>query len=768
MDTAKMMERLDISSITALSEKLNQRKKLLDITNQIHAAQNIKDILVEHKDGLLSLFNSLLITIYVADKPRNELYSLYLAGSQLKELRMPINNRSIAGFVAVAGRAVSIADAYDKEELKKIDKNLFFDESWDKQSGYRTTQVLGVPIFHENTLMGVILIVNRKGGGKFTADEQTLLEEIAEVLGIAFYNQHRVSSRRKTRFDYLVNHNLMKDGDLEAAFTESRRSGEPIDELLMKKFRISREDIGRSLEDYYRCRFVHYNQKHPIPDELLKNFKREYLRRELWVPFEKGADGKIRVIVDDPNNLLKKDMIENLLKTKSVEYCISLKDDIIKFINHFYQTQESEKSFNEILSSEGQLVEDHDEIDDGVSESDSIIMQLVNRIINDGIVQRASDIHIEPNLGKKNVEIRYRVDGACTVYQTVPYSYRAAIVSRIKIMSNLDITERRLPQDGKIKFKRGNNDEIELRVATLPTAGNLEDVVLRILQKGEMMHLEEMHLSPWNYQNLLKLLQKPYGIILCVGPTGSGKTTTLHAAIHHINTPDRKIWTIEDPIEISQYGIRQVQVNPKIGLDFARALRAFLRADPDVIMVGEMRDFETAKIGVEASLTGHLVFTTLHTNSAPETIVRLLDMGIDPLNFADSLLGILAQRLSRTLCRHCKQAYTPEKDEYDYLAFTYGEEEFAKLNVPYSKDLKFYQPGGCNDCNQTGYRGRVGVHELLVASDTIKRLIARRASVEEMRIAAGNEGMSTLLQDGVKKVIEGVTDFEQVRRVCIK
>ncbi|HEX7539453.1 MAG TPA: GAF domain-containing protein, partial [Syntrophales bacterium] len=269
MDTAKMMERLDISSITALSEKLNQRKKLLDITNQIHAAQNIKDILVEHKEGILALFNALLITIYVTDKPRNELYSLYLAGAQLKEIRLPITNRSIAGFVANGGGGVNIADAYDKEELKKIDKTLFFDEGWDKQSGYRTTQVLAVPVMHENALMGVIQIVNRKGGGKFTADEQSLLEEIAEVLGIALYNQHRVSSRRKTRFDYLVNHNLMKDGDLEAAFTEARRGNEPIEEILMKRFRIAREDIGRSAEDYYRCRFVHYNQKHPIPDELL-------------------------------------------------------------------------------------------------------------------------------------------------------------------------------------------------------------------------------------------------------------------------------------------------------------------------------------------------------------------------------------------------------------------------------------------------------------------------------------------------------------------
>ncbi len=768
MSTAKMMERLDISSITALSEKLNQRKKLLDITNQIHAAQNIKDILVEYKDGILSLFNALLITIFVADKTRNELYSLYLSGSHLKEIRLPISNRSIAGFVAIAGRGVSVADAYDKEELKKIDKNLFFDESWDKQSGYRTTQVLAVPVLHENSLLGVIQIINRKGGGKFTADEQTLLEEIAEVLGIAFYNQHRVSSRRKTRFDYLVTQNLMKESDLESAFTESRKNNEPIEEILMKKFRISREDVGKALEDFYRCRFVHYNPKYLIPDELLKNLKREFLRRELWVPLEK-AGGKIRVIVDDPNNILKKDMIENLLKTKSVEYCVSLKEDIIRFINHFYQTQESEKSFIEILSGDAMPVEEHDDVDEnGVSESDSVIMQLVNRIINDGIAQRASDIHIEPNLGRKNVEIRYRVDGGCSVYQTVPYSYRAAIVSRVKIMSNLDITERRLPQDGKIKFKRPNNDEIELRVATLPTAGNLEDVVLRILQKGEMMKLEEMAMSPYNYQNFIKLLEKPYGLILVVGPTGSGKTTTLHAGIHRINTPDKKIWTIEDPVEITQYGIRQVQINPKIGLDFARALRAFLRADPDVIMVGEMRDFETAKIGIEASLTGHLVFSTLHTNSAPETIIRLLDMGIDPLNFADSLLGILAQRLARTLCKNCKQVYTPDKDEYDYLAFTYGEEQFARLDIPYSKDLKFFQPHGCSECNQTGYRGRVGIHELLIASENVKRLVARKSTAGELRDAAVQDGMATLLQDGIKKVLEGIMDFEQVRRVCIK
>jgi type II secretory ATPase GspE/PulE/Tfp pilus assembly ATPase PilB-like protein len=253
-----------------------------------------------------------------------------------------------------------------------------------------------------------------------------------------------------------------------------------------------------------------------------------------------------------------------------------------------------------------------------------------------------------------------------------------------------------------------------------------------------------------------------------VGPTGSGKTTTLHAALHHINTPDVKIWTAEDPVEITQYGLRQVQVQSKIGFDFAAAMRAFLRADPDVIMVGEMRDFETAKTGVEASLTGHLVFSTLHTNSAPETITRLLDMGIDPLNFADALLGILAQRLIRTLCKNCKEAYHPTLEEYQEMAESFDPELFAKQNIPYTDNMTLYRPKGCDICDKSGYKGRVGIHELLVGTDEMKRLIQKHATVEEMRNLAMQQGMTTLLQDGILKSIQGITDFKQVRRVCIK
>ncbi len=755
------------SQQAALEEQLRLRKALQDITNRIHAAKNFRQIIVDLKEGILNLFDAHSITIYMADKWKSEIYSMLLVGTHLKEIRVPINNKSIAGYVANTGKTVNLADAYDVEELKRIDKTLAFDHSWDKKSGFRTKQVLAAPIFYEKALKGVVQILNRKGSDKFTDDEQEFLLEIAYVLGIAINNQEVYGRRRKTRFDYLVTSGLLKEYELDAAWAKAREEKTSMESFLMNKYRITNDDIARSYEEYFHCKVVPYNEKFPIPGDLLKNLKKEFLRREMWVPLE-TVDGRIHVIMDDPKNILKRDMIESILKTKAVRYDVAFPEDIIKFINLFYSVTEDVQSITDILGgldSDEEVEEDDGEV---VTESDSVIMQIVNKVINDACARRSSDIHIEPNAARKNVEIRYRVDGECMLYQTLPYNYRAAIVSRIKIMSNLDITIKRLPQDGKIKFRRPGGEEIELRVATIPTQGGVEDVVMRILAKGTTMPLEEMSLLNRNYKSLINICEKPYGLVLCVGPTGSGKTTTLHAALRHINTPEKKIWTCEDPVEITQYGLRQVQVHPKIGLDFAAVTRAFLRADPDVIMVGEMRDFETAKTGIEASLTGHLVFSTLHTNSAPETIVRLLDMGIDPLNFADSLLGILAQRLVRTLCTVCKEPYHPSVLEYNELAETYGPDAFAKLNIPYSDNLTLYRAKGCEACVKTGYRGRMGIHELLLNTDSIKRLIQKHASVEEIREAAVAEGMTTLLQDGLQKALRGLTDARQVRRVCIK
>ena len=415
-----------------------------------------------------------------------------------------------------------------------------------------------------------------------------------------------------------------------------------------------------------------------------------------------------------------------------------------------------------------------------IEQSDNSLVRMINSMIIEAHREGVSDIHIESYPGQEKTRIRFRRDGLLHTYLELPPSYRNAIVARVKIMCDLDISEKRNPQDGKINFaKYSPQHRIELRVATIPTNNGLEDVVMRILASAKPIPMDRLGLSPDNLAQLTKAIERPYGMVLCVGPTGSGKTTTLHSALMHINTPERKIWTAEDPVEITQTGLRQVQINPRIDWTFAKALRAFVRADPDVIMVGEIRDEETAKTAIEASLTGHLVLSTLHTNSAPETVTRLLDMGMDPFNFADSLLAVLAQRLVRRLCTQCTTG-TPASPEAveelldDYM-HAFGPEQqrdaahrqavLAGWVQRHGRDgrLHTYTSKGCKHCAETGFKGRVGIHELMSMSKTLRRLVQTGARAEELQQAALQEGMRTLRQDGIEKVLAGQTSIEEVR-----
>ena len=763
-----------LMSVPNMREARSVKERAAAIMEKILAARDLDDLFLELRDDLVSLFDVEQLTLYTVDREKRELYSRFILDplQGVQEIHVAIDETSISGYCARHGKLLNIADAYDQEELMKISPRLRFNLSWDERSGFRTQQMLVVPILAERKyLMGVLLFLNKRSGGRFSPAEEGFAQDIADTLGVALRSQIKLPQRRGTKFSYLFEKQLLTPRDLEQATTEARRKSTDVETLLVEEYRVPKKAVGEALSRYYGCPFLEFDERTVIDRTLLKGMNLDYLRANYWLPLRR--DGEIiEVLLDNPKDLIKVEHIRMLLRGRPLRWVVGLRRDILQCLANATSKHAElagiESIIGELTSEEVSVLTDEDDGASSMREDDNAIVRLGHQIIVDAYNRGASDIHIEPYATRQDTVIRLRIDGLCHEYQRIPPTYRRALASRFKVMARLDIAERRKPQDGKIRFRLPSGRDIELRVATLPTVSGDEDIVMRILTASEPLSLPALQMTPRNLEAFQRLIRLPYGIILVVGPTGSGKTTTLHAALGAINTPERKIWTAEDPVEITQYGLRQVQVHPRIGFTFAAAMRSFLRADPDVIMVGERRDAETAHMGIEASLTGHLVFSTLHTNSAPETVTRLLDMGLDPFNFADALLGILAQRLTRTLCGQCKEAYHPERWQYEEVRQAYGPEAFDALNLPYNEQFQLYRGKGCVQCQGTGYRGRMGLHELLVGSAEIRRLIQGRGRVTEIFACAQAEGMTTLLQDGALKVIQGVTDLAQVKAVASK
>ena len=745
------------------------RTRLQEICNKINAASNLDEIFINLKDDITSLFEAERITLYIVDHQSRHLISRFKSGKDVEEIRIPISTASIAGWCALKSEIINIKDAYNPKELASIDPDLKFDERWDIRTGFRTRQILARPVDFRNRLLGVIQLMNRRTGDSFIKIDEQALEEVARILGIALNTQNKLTKRYTMgKFDFLIENHLLTHQELERGILLARQKQMPIESILMSDIRISKKDILSSLEQYYQVESVEFLPDMQIPAALLAGLKEPFLRNNCWVPLCEEESRPV-IAIDNPQDLQKVSEIKALFPGQEIKFCVALKRDVLEIINFFFQDTKRQEGVEEILTMMRQESPEVEEPESEICEEDSVVVKLVNKIILDAYARGASDIHIEPFPGRDNTRIRTRIDGDCVLYQAIPFNYRNAVISRIKIMADLDIAERRKPQDGKIKFRTRDGQKIELRVATLPTQGGVEDVVIRILDAGEPLPLDKIGFSKRNYENFTRAISRPYGIVFVCGPTGSGKTTTLHSALKYLNKPETKIWTAEDPVEITQKGLRQVQVKPKIGFDFAAAMRSFLRADPDVIMVGEMRDRETTSIGIQASLTGHLVLSTLHTNSAPESITRLLDMGMDPFNFSDAVLCILAQRLARTLCPDCKQSYHPSPDEYKSLVREYGPAIFKeKAGIQYTDNLLLSRPAGCSRCNKKGYRGRMALHELLMGTDAIKLLIQNRAKVDEIRCQAEKDGMTTLKQDGIEKIFAGLVELQQVRKVCVR
>jgi len=765
-------------NLAEMSHKLEFQKRLQAVTNKIHATSNIDEIMLELSQDICSLFEAERLTIYVLSEDRTSIISKVKTGlSSFKDLKLPINEQSIAGFVALSKKLINIRDVYDDNELRTHNPNLKFLKEVDKRTGFRTKQMLVAPVVDSgaNELIGVIQVINSKSGQPFTQIAEEGATHLCETLEIALRQRSRPAAMLRGKYDHLV----------------TNRKNLDIEDVLIDEFQVKPPAIGEALSQFFKVPYESFKQDRVKPLDLLKNLKRDYVESSLWVPIEDVKEGLI-VLTTDPEKVRASKVVTNIFPKHKVVFKVCTHREFSATLDQMFGAESGDSSsIGELLST---MDEEGDEeggsisADDASLAQDNELVKLVNKIIVDAYHQGASDIHIEPYPGKGKTEVRFRKDGTLQNYISVPASYRNAIAARLKVMCDLDISEKRKPQDGKIKFKKFGPLDIELRVATIPSAGGVEDIVMRILAAGEPIPIDKLGLSQRNVTILKETVSKPYGLFFVCGPTGSGKTTTLHSVLGFLNTPETKIWTAEDPVEITQKGLRQVQMNPKAGLTFAVAMKAFLRADPDIIMVGEMRDKETTSTGIEASLTGHLVFATLHTNSAPESIIRLLDMGMDPFNFADALLGILAQRLAKRLCSKCKTPHAATQEELKAILEEYSVElrnteiwkrdpkaayeatyrEWVKLFADDKGQFTLYTPVGCDVCGGTGYKGRVGLHELLVGTDTVKKHIQEHARVAEIVATALAEGMRTLKQDGIEKVLQGVTDMLQVRAVCIK
>ncbi len=750
--------------------QLDKRKRLADLSTYINTCKTIDELLPGAQMRITEFFAAERSTLYAVDAPSNQLYSLAKTGVEIKEIRVARSATSIAGFVAVARAPVNMRDVYDADELSRVHPKLRFDDRWDRASGFRTRSMMAVPVVShaERAVIGVLQVMNRKDELPFMPRDVANAEEIARLLAVALgaLNKAPRQMRQPTIWDPLVDAGVIVAEALARALAAAEAAATDPARFLVEKLGIDRAVIERALASHHNCDFHRFTGAETVPEDLRGRLRVDFLKKMCAVPIERrGRD--LLVVTDDPSDLARADALRGVDPDRELALRVGFRDEILACIEHAYGLRGDVGLILKELSTDestGAVEDPGGDDETRVADSDSAVIKLANQIIIDAFRRGASDIHVEPNGKDGNTVIRFRVDGDCVAYQEIPSAFRSPLTARFKIMAKLDISERRKPQDGKIRF-RMQDRQIELRVATLPTVNGNEDVVMRILAASKPIPLDDMGMSERNLRELKKLCAKPYGLVLCVGPTGSGKTTTLHSALGHINTPDMKIWTAEDPVEITQRGLRQVQVQPKIGFDFAAAMRAFLRADPDVIMVGEMRDKETASIAVEASLTGHLVMSTLHTNSAPETVTRLIDMGLDPFSFADALLGVLAQRLARGLCGKCKVAYAATADERAAMAEALGEEAVAVLGLGGS-DIKLFRGPGCEACGKTGYKGRIALHELLVNGDTLRHAISGRASVAELRRLAIEGGMTTLFEDGVEKALAGLTDLKQVLAVC--
>jgi type IV pilus assembly protein PilB len=567
------------------------------------------------------------------------------------------------------------------------------------------------------------------------------------------------SSMAKKKADYteiLVRQGLVSPEQLNEAKQMAKESGTKLPDALVRLGYATSEDITKAIAEQHNLPYINIGDV-TIPPSVIELVPESVARENAVLPLAEG-DGRLTVILSDPWDIETVDKLRFILN-KQIDLSLAPREAILEAINRYYGQTIAESAdqmlteFTDTAIDFTETVDDGPKNDDAIDEASAPIVRLVQLVISEAVMARASDIHIEPF--ENRIRVRYRIDGLLIERDSPPRRLLGAILSRIKILAKLDIAERRRTQDGRIKVTVGEK-ELDLRVSIIPTSHG-QSIVMRILDKDNIrVGLKQLGFAEDDFLKFSQLINRPNGIILVTGPTGSGKTTSLYAALNALNTPDRKIITAEDPVEYYLPGVNQVEIRHEIGLDFARVIRAMLRQAPNVILVGEMRDLETAQMGIQASLTGHLVFSTLHTNDAPSAITRLIDMGVPSYLVASSVVAIMAQRLVRVVCQKCKQPYTPSEATLQAAGIT--PEMAARANFSRGK--------GCANCQGNGFRGRLGIYELMLMSTKVRELAFNEAPTEHVRRAAQSEGMKTLYWDGIEKCLKGVTTLDEIFRVA--
>jgi len=780
-------------SVSATEESPSEitLQSLLEVVQEAPDINSIKHTLCKQ---ILDVFQVEMAAIFLADNPKQELATwILLPENSLEKIVMPIGTNSIVGYVAKKKQPVNLRDPYDFRELRRVGSELNFSASFDEKANIRSKQILALPIVHNKILMGVVELINKRDNTDFTYEDQNKVNEFAGVLAAVFSTHNIFGKQTHPKYESLLAQKLLSRKELEQGLAKATELGEDPETVLMNNFQIPRLKMGKLLAGFYSAKFVDLEKADNIPKKFFQGINIDYFEKEELVPLSL-KDGKLIVAVKNiEDQTLTSTILEQVPRANQVELVFAFQEDIRSFwrrtraryfsssngpsekqppslYTSLFDQLEENKPQEKVKEKRVTVIERRVSQEKRVENNDDIdeppVVQLVNEIIEGGFSSQASDIHIEPYGRKENGEVRYRIDGVCSNALKIPQQYVRQVIDRIKSLASLNRAECTRPQDGKIKYTISEGKEIELRVATIPTANSNEDIVLRILPDPKPLPLLDELMPSRLLAPLKEIIKLKQGIILVVGPNASGKTTTLHSVLNHINTPEKKICSAEYPLEIQQHRIRQVQVDPLMNYTFADALRAFLRADPDVIMIGDMQDLQTAVTAVDAALNGHLLLSSLTAYSAAEAIIHCLNMGLDPLHLAAALHGVLAQRLVRTLCEHCKEPYHPERAEYDRLFEGYGISFFDHINVMYSDDLVFHRATGCPRCNDSGYHGRTGLYELLVVNPIIRKLIMKRAPLGEIIEEAMLNDMTLLRQEGIQLIFKGIIDCKELMSVC--